>query len=141
MSASEGMKLANEGQRLTEKMARGVITAPASTQGVQGGAQAVQFERNFTARDPMDDEMNTKMQLMDKEGMTPFGQVYYDDKVGKWLERKEAMNEVANFDAYFNREFNKNDLASRQFAQQIYPEFYSSREREMMVRAEEVVKL
>ncbi len=139
--AREGMKLAKEAQVLTERMQDGVITAPAPTGGVQGGAQAVQFQKKFNARDKFDDEMNTKMQLMDDTGMTPFGQVYYDDKVGRWLERKAAVSEAANFDAYFNREFNKNDLASRQWAQQIHPDFYKAREDEMNERAEIVLRL
>ena len=101
----------------------------------------MQFGRRFNARDSYDDEMNTKMQLMDDKGMTPFGQVYYDDKVGKWLERKAAVGEAANFDAYFNVNFNKNDLASRQWAQQIHPEFYKAREDEMNERAEIVLRL
>ncbi len=137
----EGMKLAKEAQVLTERMRDGVITAPAPTGGVQGGAQAVQFQKKFDAKDKMDDEMNTKLQLMDETGMTPFGQVYYDDKVGRWLERKAAVSEAANFDAYFNREFNKNDLASRQWAQQIHPDFYKAREDEMNERAEIVLRL
>lgn len=135
------MHLAKEAQRVTEKMARGVVTSDAPSDQVQGGAQAVQFERKFLARDRMDDEMNTKMQLMDDKGMTPFGQVYYDDRVGRWLERKAAVSEAANFDAYFGEQFNKNDLASRSWAQKINPEWYAAREKEMAERAEMVLKL
>lgn len=141
MASTEGMKLAKEAQVMTERMRDGVITAPAPTDQVQGGAQAVQFQKKFAGKDKFDDEMNTKMQLMDETGMTPFGQVYYDDKVGRWLERKAAVSEAANFDSYFNREFNKNDLASRQWAQQIHPDFYKAREDEMNERAEIVLRL
>lgn len=135
------MHLAREAQGFTEKMGRGVVTSGAPTDGVQGGAQAVGFERKFLARDRMDDEMNTKMQLMDNTGMTPFGQVYYDEKVGRWLERKAAVSEAANFDAFFGEQFNKNDLASRAWAQKINPDWYAAREREMAERAEMVLKL
>lgn len=141
MASREGMKLAREAQSLTERMNPGVFTAPAPKGGVQGGAQAVAFPKKFVAREKMDDEMNTKMQLMDEQGMTPFGQVYFDDKAAKWLERKAAVGESANFDSWFGRNFNKNDLASRQFAQQINPDYYSDREREMAERAEVVLKL
>lgn len=138
---SQGMHLAKEAQAVSEKMEDGIYTAGAPQGGVQGGAQAVMFQRKFDARDPMDAEMNQRMQLMDKNGMTPFGQVFYDDKIGRWIERKAAVSEAANFDRYFAKEFNKNDLASRQFAQKINPEFYQQREREMNERAEMVVKL
>lgn len=139
--AKQGLHLAREAQDVTEKMEDGVYTAGAPQGGVQGGAQAVMFQRKFDARDPMDAEMNTRMQLMDGDGMTPFGQVFYDDKIGRWVERKAAVAEAANFDRYFAQNFNKNDLASRQFAQKINPEFYQQREREMNERAEMVVKL
>lgn len=117
----EGMHLANEAQAMTERMRDGPVTAPAPTGGVQGGAQAVQFQRKFGGASRMDDEMNMKMQLMDKDGMTPFGQVYYDDRVSRWLEKKAAVQETANLDTWFNKEFNKNNLADRQLAQQLYP--------------------
>lgn len=143
MSApAQGMRMAKEAQVFTERMRDGVYTsAPDTSTTPQGGAAAVSFARKFDAKDKMDDEMNLKMQLMDEDGMTPFGQVYYDDKVGRWLERKEAAAEAANFDSYFGNNFNKNDLASRQWAQQIHPEWYAAREREMAERAEMVLKL
>ncbi len=142
MSAARlGSHLANEARDVTTQMRGGMVTAPAKEAGVQGGAQAVQFERKFDAKDKYDDEMNMKMQMMDDKGMTPFGQVYYDDKVGRWIERKEAAVEAANFDSYFNTNFNLNDLASRQWAQSINPEFYQSRETEMTQKADVILRL
>lgn len=138
----QGMHLAKEAQAFSEKMRDGVVTAnEVRTGGVQGGAYAAQLPRKFEAYDRMDDEMNTKMQLMDQDGMTPFGQVYYDERVGKWLQKKEAAAEAANLDSWFNKEFNKNDLASRQLAQELYPDFYKTRERELLDRMQEVYKL
>jgi hypothetical protein len=138
----QGMHLAKEAQAFSEKMRDGVVTGDEQrVGGVQGGAYAAQLPRKFEAFDRMDDEMNTKMQLMNDEGMTPFGQVYYDERVGKWLQKKEAAAEAANLDAWFNREFNKNDLASRQLAQELYPDFYKTRERELLDRMQEVYKL
>ncbi len=137
----EGDQLADEAQAFTSKMRDGVITGPRAAGGVQGGAQAVQLQRKFSAREPFDDEMNARMQLMDKDGMTPFGQVYYDDKVGRWLQKKADVAETANLDAWFNKEFNKNNLADRQFAQQIYPQFYTEREKLLQERTQEVLNL
>ncbi len=147
MSApKEGMKIVNEAQALTEKMQKGVITAPpVSPQDpqdpAQGGAQAVQFQRKFIARDAKDDEMNMRQQLMDENGMTPFGQAYYDDSIGRWVQRKEATAEAANFNGWFNRNFNKNNLADRAFAQQINPEFFNQVDREMMEKAQVITKI
>jgi hypothetical protein len=134
------MHLAREAQALNESLRDNLVTGTPQA-ATQGGAAPAQLPRKITAYDRMDDEMNTKLQLMDKDGMTPFGQVYYDEKVGKWLERKAAAVETANLDAWFNEQFNKPDLASRQFAQQLYPDFYRDRERLMMERAQEVLKL
>ena len=140
--SAEGMHIVKEAQVLTERMAPGVITAPVDdVTNVQGGAVAAQFPKKFDARDRMDDEMNMKMQLMDGQGMTPFGQVYYDERVGKWLERKSATAESANFDSWFGKNFHKNDLASRQWAQQVNPGFYSDREKDMADRAQMVLKI
>ncbi len=138
----EGQHLMREGADLTREMQDGPITGGPQNDPTQGGADAAQFQRKFGGANAYDDEMNQRMQLMDPTtGMTPFGQVYYDDKVGKWLQDKQKVAEVANLDAWFGAQFNKNDLASRQFAQQIYPEYYSEREREMMSKAKEALNL
>ena len=122
MSAvAEGRKLVQKGAEMTRQMQDGPTTGQVVGGGVQGGAIAGQFQRKFGGASAFDDEMNQRMQLMNDQGMTPFGQVYYDDKVGKWLQDKQKVAEVANLDAWFGAQFNKNDLASRQFAQQIYP--------------------
>lgn len=142
MASAKGMKIANAGRDVSEVMEDGVITAaPDNTPNAQGGQQAVAMPRKFLSRDPMDDRMRQRMQLMDKDGMTPFGQVYYDDSVGRWLEKKEAATELANMDAWFGENYNKSSIAERQFAQQIYPEYYTEREKLMMERAAMVVKL
>lgn len=142
MASAKGMKIANAGRDVSEVMEDGVITAaPDNTPNAQGGQQAVAMPRKFLSRDPMDDKMRQRLQLMDKDGMTPFGQVYYDDSVGRWLEKKEAATELANMDAWFGQNYNKSSIAERQFAQQIYPEYYTEREKLMMEKAAMVVKL
>lgn len=141
MAAREGGKLLNEGRAMTETFADQPVTAPAATGGTQGGAQAEAFPRRFGGATRYDDEMNMKMQLMDDKGMTPFGQVYYDDKVGRWLEKKQQVAELANLDSWFGANFNKNNLADRQFAQTIYPEYYSAREQEMARKAKAALDL
>lgn len=140
--SKSGLKIADEARDVSERMEDGVFTSGADTSTVaQGGMAAPSMPRKFEARDRYDDIMEQKMKLMDNEGMTPFGQVYYDDKVGRWLEKKQAAVETANLDAWFGKQYNKASLAERQFAQQIYPEYYAERERLMMERAQMVVKI
>lgn len=141
MATREGGELLNEGRAMSETFADQPVTAPATTGGTQGGAQAEAFPRRFGGATRYDDEMNMKMQLMDDNGMTPFGQVYYDDKVGRWLEKKQQVAELANLDSWFGANFNKNNLADRQFAQTIYPEYYSAREQEMARKAKAALDL
>ena len=70
MSAARlGGHLANEARNVTDKMRDGIITAPAQEKGIQGGAQAVQFQRKFDAKDRYDDEMNMKMQMWMNKNM------------------------------------------------------------------------
>lgn len=142
MSATrQGSALVNEARHLTDTFQDAPVTAPTDDRPSQGGATAVQFPRSFSAKSPYDDEMNMKMQLMDENGMTPFGQVYYDDKVGRWLERKQQAAEEANFDSWFGSNFNSNDLPTRQHGQKLYPGYYSSREDEMTKKAQAALKL
>lgn len=138
-----GRKITHETQKLGEKFQDGVWTGVPDAQGQQGGAIAGQFQRAFGARDAMDDEMRLRMQLADgrADGRTPFGQLQYTDKVGRWLQRKAQSAEEANFDGWFNRNFNKSNLADRQVAQALNPEFYSAREQFMRERTEAALRL
>jgi len=138
-----GGKLLDEGRNLTEVMEDGVITGgPDTTTEVQGGAKATQFATKFGAREPMDDLMNLRQQLnVDGKGQTPFGEMYYDDSIGRWIQRKEEAVEAANFDAWFNQNFNKNNLADRSWAQEINPDFYQRRAMEMMEQTKEIFDL
>ncbi len=124
MSASKfGGKLLSEARNLNEVMEDGIATSgPDTTTQAQGGAAATAFPTKFGAREEMDDLMNLRQQLnVDGKGQTPFGEMYYDDSIGRWIQRKEQAVEAANFDAWFGSQFNKNNLADRSWAQQINP--------------------
>lgn len=135
------MALGRQGRDLSEKMADGVVVGKTSDMGVQGGATAALFQKDYSARDKRDDMVMLKQQLMNQDGMTPFGQVYASDEDMRWLERKAAAAEQVNFDDWFASNFNVNDLAGRQWAQEVYPKFYSDRENEMLQRTQEAFKI
>ncbi len=137
----QGAHLLNEAQNLNEKLEDGVYTAPAHTDPTQGGAGGVQFARKFSAREKKDDIMSLRQQLSDGKGHTPFGSMQFDDSDAEWILRKQDAVEAANYDSWFNVNFNKNDLADRQLAQQLDPQFYAAREREIMARAKEAVNI
>lgn len=139
---SEGARLVDQAQKMSEAFQAGVVTAPEIPAGNTGAPAAAQFPRKFGGRDPYDDVMNMRQQLAtDKMGNTPFGQLEYTDDVARYFIRKQERASEADFDAWFNRNYNKNDLASRQFAQEINPQFYSEREKEIMARAKEAAAL
>jgi len=135
------MQLAREGQRVTDTMRDGVVTGTMDRSNVQGGAYNYQLPRKFDATSPYDNEMQQKLALMDADGMTPFGQVYYDERTAKWMEHKAAASELANMDEWFNKNFNKSSLADRQRALELWPEFYKAREQELLDRIEMVKKI
>jgi hypothetical protein len=137
----EGGQLVDLARSTTEALEGGVTTAPVDRQGAQGGAVAAQFPRKFDARDPMDDVVRMRQQISDGQGNTPFGKLQYTDDIARWAIRKEQSVEASNFDSWFNRNYNKSDLAARQFAQEINPDFYSAREKLIMDRATEAAKL
>lgn len=136
-----GAKIASETQKLGQTFQDGVQTAPTNADGAQGGAIAGQFQRAFGARDAMDDQMRLRTQISDGQGNTPFGQLQYSDKIGRWVERKAQSAEAANFDAWFNVNFNKSNLADRQVAQSLNPDFYKQREQFMRERTEAALRL
>ena len=140
----EGGHLVSQAKDLTATFENGVVTAPGDTStAAQGGASAVQFPRKFGGRDAYDDVMQMRQQLVTDPatGQTPFGRLQYTDDVARWMMRKEQAGESANFDSWFAKNYHKNSLAERQFAQEVNPEFYSAREREIMTKAQEAAKL
>lgn len=137
----EGGKLANQARDLSDVMAPGVITAPPAQGGQQGGAAAGNMPRKFGGADPYDDVMNMRQQLSDGQGKTPFGDLEYTDEVARWQIRKQKIAELAEFDSWFGKNYNVNDLAGRTFAQEVNPEYYSAREREIMTKAKMAAKL
>ncbi len=108
----------------------------------QGGNANIDFPRRFTdSRSAADDRIEQRLALMDKNGMTPFGQAYFDESVADYVLRKEQEVKAANFDAWFGREYNKADLASRRRAQELYPEYFAARLRLMKERADMALRI
>lgn len=144
MSAvAEGSKIVNAAREVTEKSDMGVMTSGATgNENIQGGAKAQMFPAKFSARDPMDDTIRIRQQLMDPAtGQTPFGQAVFDDSMANYVLRKEKAIEAANFDAWFGKNFNLNDLASRKWAQQAYPEYFEKRIQQMTERADLALRI
>ncbi len=143
MSApAAGARIQNQHAKMTADARLGVVTHDQDREGkVQGGAAAFSFPNSFSAASPRDEIVDLKRQLMDDNGMSPFGQVQFSERDARWLLEKQQATEQANFDSWFGSQFHKNDVASRQFAQQVYPEYYDERERKMTERAKLALRI
>lgn len=74
-------------------------------------------------------------------GYTPFGKLEAKDEDFKWYQRKQAAAEVANFQRWFAREFDKMDPAQKKRAKELYPEFYRERKKLLKQQAKNLVRL
>lgn len=104
-----------------------------------GGNMTMSYPRKgFSAADPRDEIMRVKAELIKEgkvSGMTPFGMVTVTDADLRWLEQKRDVEAKAEFDEWIGTNFHTNDVVTRAWLQEIYPEYYDVREQEMISRA------
>lgn len=109
------------------------------------GVQDEQFPTNgLQAKEPMDREMMARLKLQQdatKPGVTPFGKLEARPEDFKWLQRKQAAEEAANFQAWFAREFDMMNPADKKRAKELYPEFYTQRKKLLKQQAKNLVNL
>lgn len=90
----------------------------------------------LTSRTPeADQRLKTKMQFVDDDGDSPFGQVMATDADFALVEQKRNLAEEARFDSWVGTNFHQGDVAKRKWLQETMPEFYESREAVIMQRA------
>jgi hypothetical protein len=118
----------------TEVSAPGVFTGAADDQPGQGGMVATAFPRDFSGSSKRDEFMQAKAQLA-QDNTNPLGQVMANDSDIAYVMSKAADVEEANFEAWFQENFYKADLAQRAWARDIYPEFFNKRAAKMAKRA------
>lgn len=138
--ASKGSRIVSENVRTTQDAESGIYTHKAHT-----GESAVatgSFPRGgLQARDARDELVSEKAQMMNSQGMTPFGQVQATDADFKWLQKKREADQLANFDSWAGENFHSNDPATRKWHQEVNPEYYESRERLMVDRAKLALRI
>jgi len=79
-------------------------------------------------RTKADELWATKLQLQ-KDGITPFGILEAKDADFERLREREALQEEANFQAWFAKWFDYASPAQKQRAKELYPEYYEQRKR------------
>lgn len=100
--------------------------------------------RGFEAFDNRDELMRVKMDLIKEgktTGMTPLGLVTVTPQDLEWLQKKQEVEAKFNFDRWIGENFNTNDVVTRQWLQQIYPEYHDAREQAMVDRAKFALRI
>lgn len=123
-----------------DKAARsGIYTSGVATDARVGGNMTQAYpRRGFEAFDPKDELMRAKMELVaqgNRTGMTKFGIVTVSDEDMEWLMKKRDTEAKFNFDRWIGENFNTNDVVTRQWLQQTYPDYHDAREQAMVDRA------
>jgi len=133
-----------------DKQARSGIytgTVPANSASdprVGGNMTAAYPRRGFEAFDNRDELMRVKMDLIKEgktTGMTPLGLVTVTPQDLEWLQKKQEVEAKFNFDRWIGQNFNTNDVVTRQWLQQIYPEYHDAREQAMVDRAKFALRI
>lgn len=138
--ASSGRSLIDQATEATAAAEGGIYTHDVAA--AQSGAQTTgAFPRKgFSARSARDEITAEKMQMIAANaggvaGQTPFGQVVASDADFKWLQKKRETEAYANLDAWIGKNFHTDDVTARKWLQEIWPDYYESREQLMIERA------
>jgi len=121
-----------------------VPTSSAKDPRVGGNMTAAYPRRGFEAFDNRDELMRVKMDLIKEgktTGMTPLGLVTVTPQDLEWLQKKQEVEAKFNFDRWIGENFNTNDVVTRQWLQQIYPEYHDAREQAMVDRAKFALRI
>ena len=95
------------------------------------------------AKEKMDRVEMAKLRLQDPSnpGVTPFGRLQARDEDFKWLLRKEAAVEQANFELWFAQNFDHMSPAEKKRARELFPKFYEARNRQLKKNTETIARL
>lgn len=128
-------------------MAAAVGRAPAELKNAETRQPNVMDEQfptdALTSYNAKDREMNAKLQLGEgsETGYTPFGKLIAKDSDFKWAQEKQAAAELADFQAWFAKEFDLMSPAQKKRAKELYPQFYAERKQLLRKQADNLFDL
>lgn len=133
-------RLLDAAKDYTRQAQSGIYTsASPSMQGATPAQVTQAFPRGgLDHQDARDELMKEKMEFLKSGGgmgMTPFGQIQATDADFQWLQHKRDQEALANLDAWVGQNFHTGDVTTRKWLQEIHPEYYEVREKEIMDRA------
>lgn len=133
------MSLARKVEKYDKEARSGIYTSQGPQDPRKGGNMTMQYpRRGFEAFDPKDEMMRVKMDLVEngqRTGMTKYGIVTVTDEDLQWLTKKRETEAKFNFDRWVGENFNTNDVVTRQWLQETYPEYHDVREQTLVDRA------
>ena len=133
------MSLARKVEKYDKEARSGIYTGQGPLDPRKGGNMTMQYpRRGFEAFDPRDEMMRVKMDLIEKgqkTGMTKYGLVTVTEEDLNWLAKKRETEAKFNFDRWVGDNFNTNDVVTRQWLQETYPEYHDVREQTLVDRA------
>lgn len=142
-------RLARQAAEYDKAARSGIYTGTVPTSSARdprvGGNMTMAYpRRGFEAFDNRDELMRVKMDLIKDgktTGMTPLGLVTVTPQDLEWLQKKQEVEAKFNFDRWIGENFNTNDVVTRQWLQQIYPEYHDAREQAMTDRAKFALRI
>jgi len=137
--------LLTQTKALSDQFQSGIVTHGVGLSTSAAQSTAAYPRKGFGTPNPRDELMKEKAELIKKygptTGMTPFGQVNLTDQDLQVLQQKRESEAYANFDSWAGSNFHKGDVATRKWFQEVLPEYYDSREREMVDRAKLALRI
>ncbi len=132
-------------QQWSNKMEAGIKTSDSvAPVGGRPVTQAPTYSRRFNDGVTAADEARQLKQKLITDastGATPFGVATFDEKDARALLAKEAQVKEADFDGWFGANFQVSDLPTRQLAAKLNPDYYNSREKQMVERAKMALRI
>lgn len=141
-AAVRGKRLNRVAQDWSNAMDGGVKTSDNKTDAA--GREVPTYTRRFNDGVSAADEalqLKTKLITDKRTGATPFGVATFDEKDARLLLKKQAEAKEADFDGWFGENYHLADLPTRQLAAKLNPDYYASREREMVQRAKMALRI
>lgn len=130
-------------EQQTKGFRSGIYTGAVSDKPREGNVTA-EFPIKLDASDPRDELMRMKQQFLEQAGpgaSTKFGVLHAEDADFEWLKKKKATEIVANFQHWVTQNFHTNDVVKRKWLQEIFPEYYDEREKEMLQKTKLAMRI
>lgn len=133
--------LIDQTQNISQQARAGITTHNVTGAATSAAQSTLAYPRGgLSAGSSRDEIMREKVQYQ-RGGPQVFGELHATDADFRWLQKKRDIAEKANLDAWIGQNFHRNDVAARKWLQEVYPEYYESRERLMADRAKLALRI